>query len=272
MDVTSRQFEWPKYALAALAIHAAVLAVPVTQKASHVVKQRLIDVIVMREEREPIPPEKVEKRAEVPKPKPMVPKVKEQIRVQAPPKPTPVLEKKESPPPGGGAGNVLDEQIVTQVMPGPATGGDEGVGVAGVNVGGGKVGLGGGGTGIGTGQGSGTGSGTSQAAPAPQAPPADTGPVEARFGEKDGPQIVRADKPEYPFEARRLRKEGRVILEIFLDVDGKLMKVDVKEATDQIFVQSAIDAVKKWKFLPAKRKGLAVASRSTLPIRFALER
>ena len=55
---------------------------------------------------------------------------------------------------------MLDEQIASQVVPGPGPAGDEGVGIAGVNTAGGKVGLGGGGTGVGTGAGgAGTGSG-----------------------------------------------------------------------------------------------------------------
>ena len=155
------------------------------------------------------------------------------------------------------------------MAPGPSSEGNEGVAIAGVNVGGGKVGLGGGGTGSGTGSGQGSGSGSAAGHGEVQVV-ADTGPVDARFGEPDGPQIVHSEKPEYPFAARRLGKEGRVVLEIFLDDRGRLIKVDVKEATDQMFVQSAVDAVKRWKFLPAKRKGVAVASRSVLPIRFGL--
>jgi periplasmic protein TonB len=251
---TSDEFSWAKYVLAALIIHAAILAVPVTQKASQVVKQRVIDIIVMRQE---LPPARVEKQVAAPKVHEL--KVKEQPRVETPPPPNRVVEKREAAP-SGGAGNVLDEQIAAQVAHGPATGGGEGVGVAGVNVAGGKIGLGGGGTGSGTGQGTGSvqfGGG---------------GPVEAAFGEPDGPQIVNSEKPEYPFAARRLGKEGRVLLEVFLDDRGKIVKVDVREATDQTFAQSAVDAVRKWKFLPAKRGGSAVASRSILPIRFGLNR
>ncbi len=80
------------------------------------------------------------------------------------PQPPHPLEKKAEAP-GAGAGNVLDEQMASQVVPGPGPAGGEGVGIAGVNTAGGKVGLGGGGTGIGTGAGGvGTGGGAARSA------------------------------------------------------------------------------------------------------------
>ena len=41
---------WIKYGLAALAIHAAVLALPLSEKAHRTVEQQAIDVVVMRQE------------------------------------------------------------------------------------------------------------------------------------------------------------------------------------------------------------------------------
>lgn len=260
-----RELEWIKYALAALAIHTAVLAVPVVQKASQVAKERVIDVIVMRQEvvRPPVP--QVEKRPVVQKP--VVPKVKEPERMATPPTQSRPVERKEQPP-AGGAGNAIDEQMVAQVSQGPATGGGEGVGVSGVNVAGGKVGLGGGGTGTGTGQGSGSGSAPTVVHTAV----VDTGPVEARIGDSDGPQFIYREMPEYPFAARRLGREGRVDLMVTIDENGRLLKADVVQATSQDFAQSAVEAVKRSKFAPAKRKGVCVVSRSPYTIRFALNR
>jgi protein TonB len=156
-------------------------------------------------------------------------------------------------------GNVLDEQIVAEAAPGPT--GGEGVGIAGVNVGGGMVGAGSGGTGVGTGSGgTGPGSGAGGSGPA--------GPANARFGDADGPQIVYQEKPEYPFAAKKFGKEGKVSLSLTIDEKGKLQKVEVLDATDQMFAASAVEAMKRSKFRPARRGGAPVACRAPYTIRF----
>jgi periplasmic protein TonB len=254
------EFGWFKYALAALAIHAAVVAIPVTHKATQIAKQKVIDVIVMRQEKPPAPPPIVEKKQLVPKP---ILKAKEPERVENSPLQNKVLERKEVQPSGGG-GNAINERMVAQVTSGPATGTGDGVAVSGVNVGGGKVGLG---NGSGTGHGSGTGTLTT---PVQVPAPVETGPVEARIGDADGPQWIYREKPEYPFAARRLGREGRVDMMVTLDDKGKLIKVDVVRATDESFAQAAVEAVKRSKFAPAKRKGNPVGSRSPFTIHFAL--
>lgn len=156
----------------------------------------------------------------------------------------------------GGAGNVIDEQIAKQVAPGP--GSPDGVAIAGVNTAGGKVALGGG-TGTGTGTGNGTGSGLGRGG---------TGPVDARFGDADGPQFEYREEPKYPYSARRLHKEGKVMLMLFIDERGRLEKVDVVEATDQTFVSSAVEAMKKSKFRPARPKGVPYPCRAPYVIHF----
>jgi protein TonB len=254
------EFGWFKYALAALVIHVAVVAIPVTHKATQIAKQKVIDVIVMRQERPPAPPPIIEKKQVIPKP---VLKVKEPERVENPPLQNRVVEKKEVQPSGGG-GNAIDERMVAQVTSGPATGAGDGVAVSGVNVGGGKVGLGNG-SGIDTGHGSGTGTVTT-----PVQAPVETGPVEVRIGDVDGPQWVYREKPEYPFAARRLGRVGRVDMMVTLDDRGKLIQVDVVRATDESFAQAAVEAVKRSKFTPAKRKGNPVGSKSPFTIHFAL--
>jgi len=154
---------------------------------------------------------------------------------------------------------VLDEQIVSQTAPDP--GGGEGLGIAGVNIAGGKVGAGSGGTGDGTGaggKGNGAGTGAGRGG----------GPVDARFGEGDGPQIAYQEKPEYPFAAKRLQKEGKVTLALTIDEKGKLQKTAVVEATDPMFAASAVEAMKRSRFRPARRNGVPVACQAPYTIRF----
>jgi periplasmic protein TonB len=253
--------DWIKYAFVALAIHAMIVAVPVANKATQTAKQKIIEVIVMRQEKLPAPLPAIEKKQPVAKP---VLKVKEPEKVADPAPQNKVIEKKEAPPAGGG--NAIDERMVAQVTTGPATGGTEGVAVSGVNVGGGKVGTG-------SGSGSGTARGPvagAQPVAVQPAPVVETGPIEARIGDADGPQWVYREKPEYPFAARRLGRQGRVDMMVTLDDKGKLLKVDVIHATDESFAQAAVEAVKRSQFAPAKRKGNPVGSRSPFTIHFGL--
>jgi protein TonB len=225
------------------------------------VEQRAIDVVVMRQEIPPASrPRQLERRDPPLKRFPerqSVPDVARPLPVPAPPKPA---EKKEEPP-SGGMGNLLDEQVVAQAAPGPA--GGEGVGIAGVNVGGGMVGMGGGGNGGGVGSGgTGPGSGVGAGAGGP------AWPADARFGDAGGPQIVYQEKPEYPFTAKQLQKEGKVSLALTIDEKGKLQKVEVLDATDQMFAASAVEAMKRSKFRPARRGGAPVACRAPYTIHF----
>ena len=253
------EHNWIKYGLAALAIHAGVLTLPVSEKVHHQAEQRIIDVVVMRQD---IPPTSPPREAERPKPltrRFVARQTAPRLSPRVPLAPVPKSAERKDEPPSAGAGNVLDEQIVSQAEPDPA--GGEGIGIAGVNVSGGKAGLGSGGTGIGAGAGGkGNGAGTGGEGAG--------GPVEARFGDADGPQFIYQERPEYPFVDMRLQREGKVIVRLTIDEKGKLQKVDVVEATDQAFAESAVKALKRSKFRPARRKGVPIACRAPYAIRF----
>jgi protein TonB len=253
------EHSWIKCGLAALAIHAVILALPVSETVHQVAGQRTIDVEIMRQEAPKIPPPRTIER---PKPPPKRPVLRQIVPRVSPRVPSPqvprTVEKKEDPP-SAGAGNVLDEDIVSQAAPSQA--GAEGVAIAGVNVGGGTVGPGSGGTGKGSGAGGkGVGAGTGEGGGG--------GPVDARFGKADGPQIVYQASPEYPFEARRRQEEGKVALSLTIDEKGNLRNVRVIEATNETFAASAVDAMKRSRFRPARRKGVPVACRAPYTIRF----
>jgi protein TonB len=76
--------------------------------------------------------------------------------------------------------------------------------------------------------------------------------------------------PEYPFAARKQKKEGKVVLALTVDMNGCLRHVEVLEATDPLFVPPSIAALEKSSFLPAIRNGTPVTVKAILPIRFAL--
>ena len=78
--------------------------------------------------------------------------------------------------------------------------------------------------------------------------------------------------PPYPLVARRLGKEGVVLLEVLVAPDGRA--ADVRMIRSSGFApldESAVTTVReRWRFVPARRDGVAVESRVTVPIRFRL--
>ncbi len=98
------------------------------------------------------------------------------------------------------------------------------------------------------------------------------GTIDTEFGAAFAPSFLHREMPVYPPFARKLGKEGRVLLRLTIDERGDLVNIEVIERAGYGFVEAAIDAVKKSTFLPAKKDGKAVASRALLPVRFVLRR
>jgi TonB family protein len=77
--------------------------------------------------------------------------------------------------------------------------------------------------------------------------------------------------PPYPVMARRRGQEGVVLLEIWLDEQGKQTQLAIKTSSgNQSLDASAMTSVKQWSFQPHSIDGLSVASRVHIPIRFQL--
>jgi protein TonB len=96
--------------------------------------------------------------------------------------------------------------------------------------------------------------------------------IETRFGASVAPAFLHREMPVYPLIARKLGREGKVVLKLTIDENGNLLDVDVIEKAGYGFTEAAVEAVKKSTFLPAKKDGKPIASRALLPIRFRLER
>jgi len=91
-----------------------------------------------------------------------------------------------------------------------------------------------------------------------------------RFGAPGGPGIVRMVQPRYPSEARRLGKEGVVILKLSLDEAGTVYEVEVLQGGGFGMEEASREAIMLSRFRPATSKGRPVASQAILPIRFKL--
>ena len=83
-------------------------------------------------------------------------------------------------------------------------------------------------------------------------------------------KVKRADDPEYPGNGRRLSGECRVWLHMVVDDQGIVRQPVVDESPNADFANSALTAVSKWKFEPAKlnKQPVAVLMRVEIQFRF----
>jgi TonB family protein len=86
-----------------------------------------------------------------------------------------------------------------------------------------------------------------------------------------GGQLVRRIPPVYPAQARLLRLEGAVILTATVMEDGTVRDVNIVEGAP-MFAQSAVDAVKHWRYKPYVLDGTAVKNDVKIRIDFKLPR
>lgn len=112
---------------------------------------------------------------------------------------------------------------------------------------------GGSGLGTGTGLGEGTGAGIGEG----EGGGMGGGPYRAGSG-VEPPRLLREVRADYTDEARRANVAGEVVLEIVVRRDGSVGDVRVLRRLGSGLDQRAIDAVRQWRFAPARLKGAAV--------------
>ncbi len=102
-------------------------------------------------------------------------------------------------------------------------------------------------------------------------PPAEpTGPIRVG-GDVKPPEKVVFPSPQYTEIARKARIQGVVIVEAIIDKEGNVTNVKVLKGLPMGLDQSAVDAVKRWKFRPATLNGKPVAVIYNLTVNFQLQ-
>ncbi|MHB1014544.1 MAG: energy transducer TonB [Desulfurivibrionaceae bacterium] len=85
------------------------------------------------------------------------------------------------------------------------------------------------------------------------------------------PLYERNPPPLYPRLARRMGKQGVVLLEVFVSASGMVEEVKVATGSGyEILDEAALDAVRGWRFAPGQRNGQPAAMRVRVPVRFEL--
>jgi protein TonB len=164
-------------------------------------------------------------------------------RIEEPPPPPPTppepLPPVEAPVVARGSDPVSEAGVLEERAPAPPSRGSGEGGGAGTGQG---VGLGEGrGSGIGEGEGGGEGGG-------PFRPGSGIAP----------PRLLSEVKPDYTEDARRRGLEGEVVLEIVVRRDGRVGDVRVMKGLGAGLDQQAVQAVRRWQFAAATRKGRPV--------------
>ena len=101
--------------------------------------------------------------------------------------------------------------------------------------------------------------------PAPPSPPSPPSPPRPA-------DYLANPKPPYPHLSRRLGEEGTVRLNILVNPDGSVARLELASSSGHPRLdRSAMDTVQSsWKFEPARQGGRPVAAWVTVPIQFTL--
>jgi protein TonB len=91
-----------------------------------------------------------------------------------------------------------------------------------------------------------------------------------RVSEDDAKKLIvtRVD-PAYPAVARQMHVAGKVVVDIYLDEEGKVEKAQPVNG-HPILSDAAVTAVKKWKFTPYMSNGHAHKAVTALAFQFKL--
>jgi protein TonB len=85
------------------------------------------------------------------------------------------------------------------------------------------------------------------------------------------PQGGYQHRPTYPSSARRLGVQGTTVLNVLVADDGRVANVVVAESAGHPDLdQAAAEAVRRWRFEPARRGAEKVAMWVQLPVEFRL--
>jgi protein TonB len=78
-------------------------------------------------------------------------------------------------------------------------------------------------------------------------------------------------RPDYPESARREGREGRVLLRVLVDHQGRSKQVEINSSSgSEALDRAAAEAIRRWRFHPARHGDQPVESWLRIPIEFRL--
>jgi protein TonB len=83
------------------------------------------------------------------------------------------------------------------------------------------------------------------------------------------PQVIERHQPEYPSDALQAHEEGEVRLQVTLDAIGNVDEVRIAHGSGSHSLdRAAIDAVRTWRYRPARRAGQSVSATVEVSVDF----
>jgi TonB family protein len=83
-------------------------------------------------------------------------------------------------------------------------------------------------------------------------------------------QKISGDNPVYPPEARAKKIEGAVVIDATIGKDGVIENLHVSKSPDKLLSQSALDAVRTWRYRPYLLNGEPVEVETTIHVVYSL--
>jgi protein TonB len=113
---------------------------------------------------------------------------------------------------------------------------------------------------------------------APPAPPPAPAPVVAKAAPaalelpSTDADYLQNPRPAYPAISRKLREQGKVVVDVLIGPDGAAQqaKVQASSGFDRLDA-AALATVQRWRYVPGKKGGVATAMWFSVPINFVLE-
>jgi periplasmic protein TonB len=108
------------------------------------------------------------------------------------------------------------------------------------------------------------------AAAPPPAAPAPPAPVTTELPTSDA-DYLNNPPPTYPPVSRRLGEAGKVVVRVFIALDGSAQKGEVRSSSGfERLDAAALAAALKWRYVPGKRGGTPEAMWVNVPVNFTL--
>ncbi|HKU21068.1 MAG TPA: energy transducer TonB [Terriglobales bacterium] len=89
-------------------------------------------------------------------------------------------------------------------------------------------------------------------------------------GGVSAPRALYAPDPEYSEEARKAKYQGTVVLWVIVGPDGRPHDIRIQRSVGMGLDEKAIEAVRTWKFEPARKDGQPVAVQINVEVNFRL--
>lgn len=106
----------------------------------------------------------------------------------------------------------------------------------------------------------------------PKAPPKAEPIVEEKIEPpRFGVAYLNNPAPDYPTLSRHMGEQGRVLMKVLVSADGAADEIQIEKSSgSERLDNAAINAVKKWRFIPAKKNNQPLSAYVLVPMKFSL--